>query len=66
MAHISLVPLKGLITPHAHAQKGLSNQFCLSVSLFVCLSVCQSSEKFLNLNTDRVKRFPKLTVPLTL
>ena len=34
--------------------------------LSVCLSVCQSGEKFLNLNIDRVKRFPKLTVALTL
>ena len=34
--------------------------------LSVCMSVCQSGEKFLNLNIDRVKRFPKLTVALTL
>ena len=37
-------------------------QLVLSVSL----SVSQSSEKFWNLNLDRVKRFPKLTVALTL
>ena len=30
------------------------------------LYVCQSSEKFRNLNIDRVKWFPKLTVALTL
>ena len=46
--------------------KGLSNQFCPSASLFVCLFVSLSGEKFLNLNIDRVKRFPKLTVALTL
>ena len=42
--------------------KGLSNWFCLSVSL----SVCQSGEKILNLNIDSVKQFPNLTVALTL
>ena len=44
----------------AHAcVKGLDNWCC-------CLSVYQSSEKFLNLYIDRTKQFPKLTVTLTL
>ena len=44
----------------AHAcMKGLSNQFCLSVRLSICQSIFQSSEKFWNLNIDRVKRFQK-------
>ena len=38
----------------------------LSFCQFVSLFVCQSGEKFLNLNIDRVKWFPKLTVALTL
>ena len=32
----------------------------------VCLSVSQSVSPVKNLNIDRVKRFPKLTVALTL
>ena len=43
--------------------KGLSNQYCPSVSQFVSLL---SSEKFLNLNIDRIKQFVKPTVALTL
>ena len=46
--------------------KGLSNWFCPSVSLSVCQFVSQSGEIFLNLNIDRVKQFPNLTVALTL
>ena len=39
----------------------------LPTQLTQCWSfVCQSGEKFLNLSTDWVKRFPKLTVALTL
>ena len=45
---------------HACA-KGLSNQFCPSVGLFVCLFACLfvslSGEKFLNLNIDRLNDF---------
>ena len=48
--------------PARACAKGLSNWFCPSVSL----SVCQSGEKFLNLNMDSVKQFPNLTVALTL
>ena len=43
--------------PVCACAKGLSNRFCLSV----CQSVCQSSEKFWNLNIDRVERLQKLT-----
>ena len=48
--------------PACTCAKRLSNRFCPSV----CLSVSQSSEKFWNLNIDRVKRFPKLTAALIL
>ena len=46
-------------------RKGVK-QLVLSVCQFVNLSVRQSGKKFLNLNIDRVKRFPKLTVALAL
>ena len=51
--------------PHACMREGVK-QSVLSVCQFVCLFVSLSGEKFLNLNIDRVKRFPKLAVPLTL
>ena len=52
-----------VITPHAHVQRSKATGF---LCLFVSQSVCQSGEKFVNLNIDKVKRFPKLTVALTL
>ena len=45
--------------PTCACAKGLSIWFCPSVSLAVSLSVCQSSEKFWNLNIDRVKTISK-------
>ena len=42
------------------------HQFCPSVSFTVCQFVSYSGEKCVNLNTDRVKLFPKLTVSLIL
>ena len=51
--------------PHARMRKGVK-QLALSVCQFVSLSVCQSSEKFLNLNIDKLKWFPNMTVTLTL
>ena len=51
--------------PRARKRKEVK-QFVLSVCLFVCQFVSQSGGKFLNLNIDRVKRFPNLTVALTL
>ena len=52
-----------IVTPRAHVRRDKEISF---VRLFVSLAVCQSGEKFLNLNIDRVKRFPNLTVALTL
>ena len=54
----SMIPVR---LPRARMRVGVK-QLVLSV----CQSVCQSGETFLNLNIDRVKRFPKLTVALTL
>ena len=54
-----------LFLPRAHMREGVK-QLVLSVCQFVCLFVSQSGEKFLNLNIDRVKQFPNLTVALTL
>ena len=54
-----------LFLPRARMREG-DKQLVLSVCQFVSLFVCQSGEKFLNLNIDRVKQFPNLTVALTL
>ena len=56
----------GSFYPMCTYAMGLSNQYCPSVSQFFSLSVCQSSEKFLHLNIDRIKQFVKPTVALTL
>ena len=60
---MTFLPLKSFLLRARMREEVLSNWF---VHLSVCLSVCQSGEKFLNLNIDRVKQFPKLTVALTL
>ena len=54
-----------LFLPRARMRDGVK-QLVLSVCKFVSLFVSQSGEKILNLNIDRVKQFPNLTVALTL
>ena len=54
-----------VLLPRACMCEGVK-QSVLSICQFFCLFVSLSGEKFLNLNIDRVKRFPKLTESLTL
>ena len=51
-----------LVLVHESYKYILCSTFCPPVSVLVC----QSGEKSVILNMDRIKQFPKLTVALTL